>query len=77
MKLDVSSYDAAIDALVTLGLRPYWDSPTGKAHFRSIQGRGFTKQKDKAWYKGLIDVLRLYNNEAVATAREQVKRREL
>ena len=77
MKLDISSYDNAIDTLVKLKLRPYWDSTSGKAFFRSIKNKGFTKQKNKDWYKSMINALQLSSRERVKATRRILKEREM
>ena len=77
MKLDISSYDKAIDTLVKLRLRPYWDSTSGQAHFRSIKGKGFTNQKKKEWYESLIKALQLFSKEQVKAVRLIVREREI
>ncbi|MBA7716167.1 hypothetical protein ES703_125232 [subsurface metagenome] len=73
MKLDISSYDNAIDTLAKLKLRPYWDSTSGKAFFRSIKNKGFTKQKNKDWYKSMINALQLSSRERVKATRRILK----
>ena len=75
MKLDIGSYDDAIDALVELGMRPYWASISGRAFFRSIRYRGFRHQKTTQWYVDMISALKLTSKKAVITAREAVKGR--
>ena len=75
MKLDISSFDSAIDTLVKLGVKPYWDSTSGRAFFRSIKNKGFTNQKDKDWYNALIEALQLYSKEQVKAVRRTLKER--
>lgn len=77
MKLDISSYDNAIDTLVKLRLRPYWDSSSERAFFRSIKNKGFTDQKNKEWYKSLIKVLQLDTREQVKITRRVLREREM
>lgn len=77
MKLDISSYDNAIDTLAKLRLRPYWDSSSERAFFRSIKNKGFTDQNNKEWYRSLIRVLQLYSREQVKTTRRALREKEM
>lgn len=70
MKLDISSYSKALNALRTLEYKQYWDSTEKRAFFI---GAG-KKQKDKKWVDSLIKALQLYSEEAVTKARKELKK---